>query len=168
MFKKIALATLTAAVVASLAACQTSSPDVVQRGDAQRMSTVQDGVLLNIRAVTIDGSQSGGGGVVGAVVGGVAGSNVGGNRTGTIAGVLGAVVGGVVGNAVERASTKEDGQELLIQLKNGDRRSIIQAKGTEALNVGDSVIIVTSGGKVRVIKAPSVPSGQPAPAATGQ
>jgi len=145
-----------ASAVAALAACQTSSPDVVQRGDAQRMATVQDGVVLSIRTVTVDGSQSGGGAAAGAVVGGVAGSNVGGNRTSTIVGVLGAVVGGVVGNAVERGATKEDAQEILIQLKNGDRRSVVQAKGAEVLVAGDSVIIVSTGGKVRVTKAPAV------------
>jgi len=159
MFKKI----LIAAAVATLAACQTSSPDVVQRGDAQRMANVQDGVVLSIRDVTIDGSQSGGGGAVGAVVGGVAGSNVGGNRSSAIVGVLGAVAGGVIGNAVERGATKEDGQEILVQLKNGDRRAIVQARGKEVLAPGDAVIIVQTGSKVRVTKAPVVQA--PAPVA---
>ena len=36
--KKLLIATM----VAALAACSTTSPDVIQRGDAQRMSQVQD------------------------------------------------------------------------------------------------------------------------------
>ena len=36
---------LGAAIAASLAACTTTSPDVIQRGDAQRLSTVQDGTV---------------------------------------------------------------------------------------------------------------------------
>jgi outer membrane lipoprotein SlyB len=144
------------ALAAVLGACSTSSPDVIKREDAQRMSTVQDGTVLSIRSVTVDGSQSGVGGVAGAVVGGVAGSGVGGRRESAIVGVLGAVAGAVAGNAIERATTKEAAVEILVQLRNGDRRAIVQAKGTETLNAGDAVIIVTTGGKVRVTKAPAV------------
>jgi len=68
---------LMAAIVAALGACATSSPDVVQRGDAQSLSQVQDGTVLSIRPVTVDGSQSGVGAVAGGVIGGVAGSSVG-------------------------------------------------------------------------------------------
>ena len=152
---------IAAAVVATLAACSTTSPDVVQRGDAQRMSTVQDATVLSIRPVTVDGSQSGIGGVTGAVAGGVAGSSVGGHREGAVVGVLGAVAGAVIGNAVERSATKEEAVEILVQLRNGERRAIVQAKGTEVLNPGDPVILVSTGGKTRVTRAPAVT--QPAP-----
>ena len=152
---------IAAAVVATLAACSTTSPDVVQRGDAQRMSTVQDATVLSIRPVTVDGSQSGIGGVTGAVAGGVAGSSVGGHREGAVVRVLGAVAGAVIGNAVERSATKEDAVEILVQLRNGERRAIVQAKGTEVLNPGDPVILVSTGGKTRVTRAPAVT--QPAP-----
>ena len=147
------MASLTAAVF--LAACATSSPDVVQRGDAQRMAQVQDGVVLSVRPVTVDGSQTGigagGGGVVGAI-GGYSGSGV--AREAQVLGVLAGVAGAAAGNAIERMSTREEAVEILVQLKGGDRRAIVQAKGNEVLAAGDSVIIVTTGGKVRVTKAP--------------
>lgn len=143
------------AVAALLAACSTTSPDVVKRGDAQRMSTVLDGVVLSTRPVTVEGSQSGGGAAAGAVIGGVAGSSVGGRRENIAVGVLGAVVGGVVGNAVERMGTREEAVEILVQLKSGERRAIVQAKGNETLNPGDPVIIVTTGSTVRVTRAPA-------------
>ena len=139
----------------TLAGCSTTSPDVVQRGDAQRMSQVQDAVVLSTRTVTVDGSQSGIGGGAGAVVGGIAGGSVGGRREGAIVGVLGAVAGAVVGNAVERASTRETGVEYLVQLRNGERRSVIQAEGSEKILPGDSVILVSTGGKTRVTRAPA-------------
>jgi outer membrane lipoprotein SlyB len=131
------------------------------------MSTVQDATILSIRPVTIDGSQSGGGAAAGAVLGGVAGSNVGGPRGSAIVGVLGAIAGGVAGNTIERASTKEDAFEILVQMKGGERRSIVQGKGEELLAAGDPVILTTTGGKVRVTKAPTfaVPS-QPLPVLT--
>jgi len=138
----------------ALGGCATSSPDVIQRSDAQRMSVVEDGVLLSLRPVVVDGSQSGVGTAAGGVVGGVAGASLGGYRESIIGGVLGAVVGGVVGNAVERAGTREDALELLIQLKGGERRAVVQAKGSETFAPGDAVILITTGGKVRVTRAP--------------
>lgn len=142
--------------VLALAACSTTSPDVISRNEAQRLSTVTDATVLSVRSVTVDGTQSGVGSAAGAVIGGVAGSSRGNNRESIALGVLGAVVGGVIGNTVERATTKEDALEILVQLKNGERRSVVQAKGDENLQAGDAVILVTTGGKVRVTKAPTV------------
>ena len=153
---------LAASTVAVLAACTTTSPDVISRSDAQRMSTVIDAVVLSARPVVVDGSQSGIGGTAGGVMGGVAGSSVGGRRESVVVGVLGAVVGGVIGNTVERATTREEAVELLVQLKSGERRAIVQAKAGEVLNPGDAVIIVTTGSKVRVTRAPVI-----SPAAVG-
>lgn len=141
--------------VAALAACSTTSPDVISRHDAQRLSTVTDAVVLSVRPVTVDGSQSGVGAAAGGVVGGIAGASRGNSRESVALGVIGAVVGGVVGNAVERATTKEDALEILVQLKGGERRAIVQAKGDENLQAGDAVILVSTGGKVRVTKAPA-------------
>ena len=154
MQRFLKLATSTAVVVA-LAACASSSPDVIQRGDTQRMAQVQDGVVLSVRNVVVDGSQSGIGAGVGGVVGaigGYAGSGV--SREAQGLGVLAGVAGAAAGNAIERFSTKENAVEILVQLKGGERRAIVQAKGNELLAAGDSVIIVTTGGKVRVTKAP--------------
>ena len=117
---------LMAAIVAALGACATSSPDVVQRGDAQSLSQVQDGTVLSIRPVTVDGSQSG----------------------------VGAVAGGVIVNAAERAGTRENAVEMLIQLRNGERRAIVQAVGGETIAPGDAVVLTTTGGRTRVTRAP--------------
>ena len=119
------------------------------------MALVQDGVVLTVRNVVVDGSQSGIGGAVGGVVGaigGYGGSGV--AREAQVLGVLAGVAGAAAGNAIERMSTREDASEILVQLKSGDRRAIVQAKGTEVFAPGDAVIIVTTGGKVRVTKAP--------------
>ena len=137
-----------------LGACSTTSPDVIKREDAQRMSNVIDAVVLSTRDVTVEGSQSGVGAAAGGVVGGVAGSHVGKGSGAIVGGVVGAVAGGVAGNAVERGATREAAVEILVQLKGGERRAIVQAKGTETLSPGDPVIIVTNGGTARVVKAP--------------
>lgn len=159
--KSTTLAILMAASLA-LAACTTTSPDVVSRSEAQRLSTVVDAVVLSSRPVVVEGQQSGLGAAAGSVAGGVAGSGVGGRREAVVVGVLGAVIGGVIGNAVERGTTREDAIEILVQLKNGDRRSVVQAKASETFNPGDSVLLINTAGKVRVARAPATS----APAAT--
>lgn len=152
---------LVLSLAAVLAACSTTSPDVIQKGDAQRLSQVQDATVLSIRPVVVEGNQSGVGAAAGGVVGGVAGSTVGGHREGAVVGVLGAVAGAVVGNAVERFGTREEAVEILIQMRNGERRAIVQAKGNETLAPGDPVILVTTGGKTRVTRAPAVQPAAP-------
>jgi outer membrane lipoprotein SlyB len=161
MLKKLIMV----AALGALAACQTANPDVVNRYDAQRMSSVQDATVLSVRAVTLQGQDTGVGTVGGAVIGGIAGSNVGGPRTGGIVGIVGAIAGGVIGNAAERNATKENGVELLLQLANGERRQITQGVGSDVFAPGEPVVIVTTGGRVRVMRAPDITSGSAAPSA---
>lgn len=143
------------ALLAVLGGCATSSPDVIRRQDTQTMSQVQDAVVITVRTVTVDGNQTGMGAAVGGVVGaiaGSAGSSV--QREQNALGLLAGVAGAVAGNAIERMGTREEALEIIVQLRNGDRRAIVQAKGSEMLAAGDPVIIVTTGNKVRVSKAP--------------
>ena len=162
--KRLILQATAIATVLALSACATSSPDTISRNEAQRMSTVLDAVVLSTRPVVVDGTQSGIGAAAGGIAGGVAGSSVGGSRESVVVGVIGAVVGGVIGNAVERSSTREEALEILVQLRNGDRRSIVQARATETFAPGDPVILISTGGRVRVAKAPgAAPAATPAP-----
>jgi outer membrane lipoprotein SlyB len=41
-------------------------------------------------------------------------------------------------------------------MRNGERRAIVQARGQEIFNPGDPVILITTGGKTRVAKAPPI------------
>ncbi|MFM7705448.1 MAG: glycine zipper domain-containing protein [Rubrivivax sp.] len=140
--------------LAVLAGCSTTSPDVIGRQDANRLSTVLEGTVLSVRDVTVEGNQSGVGAGAGGVVGAIAGGSVGGRRDSAVGSVLGAVAGAVAGNAVERMATREEAVEIMVQLANGERRAVVQAKGSEALKAGDRVVIVTTGGKARVSRAP--------------
>ena len=143
------------ALVAVLSACATSSPDVINRQDAQVAALVQDGVIISIRPVTVDGSQTGMGAAAGGVVGAMVGSGGSGiQREQVSLGILAGLAAAVAGNAIERMATREEAFEIIVQLRNGDRRAIVQAKGNETLLAGDPVIIVTSGNKIRVTRAP--------------
>jgi len=147
---------LVSLIAVALAGCATSSPDVVQRYETQRLSQIQDGIVLSVRPVTIDGSQSGIGGTTGAFLGGIAGSSHSSGAEAAAISVVAAVAGAVLGNAIERASTREDGVEVLVQLRNGERRAIVQSRGSEALAAGEAVILVTTDGRTRVSRAPAV------------
>lgn len=162
---RITLSTLLASALA-LSACATSNPDVISRNEAQRMSQVQDATVLSTRPVVVEGTQSGTGAVAGGVIGAIGGSSVGGRREGQVAGVLGAVAGAVIGNAIERSSTRESAVEILLQLRNGERRAVVQAQGAEQFSPGEAVILVTTGGKTRVMRAPPVTAAPAAPAAS--
>ena len=164
---KALFVTVATATALLLGACSTTSPDVIRPGDAQRLSTVQDAVVLNVRPVVVEGQQQGIGGSSGAVVGGIAGSTVGGRREGIVVGVLGAVAGAVIGNSIERFGTREEAVEILLQLPSGERRALVQAKGNESFAPGEAVILVSTGGKTRVMKAvnasnAAVPAAAPA------
>ncbi len=151
-------------LLVGLSACSTTSPDVVSRAEAQRLSTVVDATVLSTRPVVVEGSRSGVGSTAGGLIGGIAGSSVGGQREAMAIGVLGAVVGGVMGNVVERTVTREPALEIVVQLNNGDRRAVVQAQAAESFAPGDAVILVSTGGKVRVTKAPTPQPAAVAPA----
>lgn len=153
--KRLLLATL---VAASLVGCATRDPDVRHRGEAMRMAQVQDGTVVAVRSVKVEGPQSGVGGAVGMVTGAVAGSNVGGYRDAPVFAFLGAILGGVIGTAIERDAGTTPAVELIVQLRNGERVAIVQAKGQEEFRAGDAVMVVSQGRSARVTRAlPPVP-----------
>jgi hypothetical protein len=82
----------------------------------------------------------------GAIAGGIAGSNVGGGN----GAVIGAVIGGVAGNAVERSATTQNGVEIIVQLRDGQRRAIVQGATPDVFAPGDPVILIVTGANTRV------------------
>ena len=61
------------------------------------------------------------------------------------------------------SALEQQGLEILLQLKNGDRRQVVQGIGPDAFAAGDPVILVTTGGRTRVMRAPPVTTGSTAP-----
>lgn len=147
---------LAAAALVSLGGCVVARSDVVQRHETQRASRMVDATVISLRPVTVQsGYQTGAGATIGAVAGGVAGSNVGGWREGAVLGVVGMVAGALIGDAIERDAAREPGWEIVVQLRNGERRAIMQARAAEDLREGDQVVLVMGGGRTRVQRAPA-------------
>ena len=142
IWKSIAVGTLSLCLVA----CATSrSGDVYTREDTRKVQTVRMGVIESVRAVKIEGTQSGIGTAAGAAVGGIAGSSVGDGKEAAI----GAVVGGIAGAAAEEFGTRSDGVELTIKLDNGSLVTIV-LEATEKFSPGEKVRLIESGGVTRV------------------
>ncbi len=146
-----------------LAGCATRNPDEISRYEAQRLSTVVDATVLSVRPVMVSGQQSGAGAVAGGTIGAIAGGSAGNYRNAGAYSLLGAVAGALLGNAIEYGSTQEASLELLVQLRNGERRAIVQGIGSETFRPGDAVMLVNSGGRVRVMRTPDGVPVQPAP-----
>ena len=51
-------------------------------------------------------------------------------------------------------ATQRNGVEIVVQLRNGERRAIVQAIGAETYAPGDAVVLVSTGGRARISHAP--------------
>lgn len=121
-----------------------------ERKEARRVQEVKMGVVESVRAVKLEGTESGVGTISGAAVGGIAGSSVGGGKGSAVGAVLGAVAGGVAGKAIEESTTRKPGIEITVRLDSGRTVAVVQEDTGEAFNRGDRVRMLESGGQARI------------------
>ena len=120
------------------------------RSQARQAMDVQDGVVVSVSDVQIEGTNTGIGTIGGAVVGGVAGSEIGGGKGSIIGGALGAVLGGVGGHAVEQNVTKQMGWQITVRLNRGGKIAVTQAAKGQPFYPGERVQVLSGGGATRV------------------
>jgi outer membrane lipoprotein SlyB len=129
-----------------------TSSNVYSREEAQKAQRVDEGEVLFVREVTIEGSKSGLGGLAGGIMGFAIGGTVGGGSGRGVARAAGAVAGAAAGSAVEKESTRQTGLEITVQLDNGEVVAVVQA-ADEQFDVGDSVkVLRRPDGAARVIQ----------------
>lgn len=132
-------------VMLFLGACATSrSGQVYTREQARTVHTVYTGTVLQVQEVTIEGTQTGAGAVLGGALGAVAGQTIGGGSGRVLSTVGGAVGGALAGSVVEKKATTAVGIEITVELDNGRVIAVVQEKDDE-FQVGD---------RVRVLEAP--------------
>lgn len=135
----------------SVSGCSLHSGSTYDRTEMGSPQYFKKGVIISVRDVEINGTESGAGAVAGATAGGLAGSTLGGNTATRALGALGgAVVGGVVGHATENVITGGDASEFIIQPDEGEPYAIVQVND-EDLKAGERVLIMDSG-KVRIVR----------------
>jgi outer membrane lipoprotein SlyB len=104
---------------------------------------VNYGTVQSVRAVQIEGTQSGIGAVGGGVTGGVLGSMVGGGRGRVLGAVVGALGGAAVGAVAEEGLTKKNALEITVELDTGEILSVVQ----------EADLQFSPGERVRVLRA---------------
>ncbi len=144
--------------------CQSSSSrsryPISSTGMAKQLD---DGTIIDIREVVIDGSSSGigayGGAIGGSVVGGTVGAEISGTSLGTAVGAAGGMIaGGVVGPKIEKALTSQRAQELIIQMDEGGTIVVVQEIREPRFNIGDPVKVDSNlAGAARVFHADEDP-----------
>jgi outer membrane lipoprotein SlyB len=91
------------------------------------------------------------GNVGGTLVGGIAGNSIGGGRGQAISTIVGAAIGGITGQATEERLTRKQGQEIHIQMDNGQVLSVVQEVVDDAFfRAGDRVRLLKLNGVARV------------------
>lgn len=121
------------------------------RGQVRGEQSVRLATVMNVRAVRIEGTNSGLGTLAGAAAGGIAGNSAGRGNGNALATVAGAVVGGLAGSALENAGSRQAGVEVTVQYDNGKLSAITQG-ADEEFHVGDRVMVTSGGGVTRVTK----------------
>lgn len=128
------------------------SGNVYSRHDAQKVQTVEEGEVIFVREVTIEGTKSGLGGLAGGVMGFAVGGTIGGGSGKGVARAVGAVGGAAAGAAVEEKSTRQTGLEITVKLDNGQVIAVVQA-ADEQFDEGDRVrVLRRPDGSARVLQ----------------
>lgn len=142
-----ALCCLFIALNLALSGCtSTLSGDTYSRDEARRPQTVRQGTIINIRTVTVEGTNSGVGKYGGAAVGGIIGSRVDGGHGAwaALGGVLGAIGGGLAGKGTEELVTRKKMLEITVREDSGRTIAVVQEPGNDSFKIGDHVNILTS------------------------
>ncbi|HEX7030799.1 MAG TPA: glycine zipper 2TM domain-containing protein [Gammaproteobacteria bacterium] len=143
------LAPLLAAGCASPEREPVSTYEREQVGEVQR---VENGRIVSLTPVDIEGDDSRVGTVVGAVAGGLAGRQFGSGSGQDIMTVIGAVAGGYAGSRMQDGEARADGVEIGLKMDDGREISIVQElEENETFRVGEQVSVVFNGDKARVM-----------------
>lgn len=114
-----------------------------------------EGVIKNVRIVTVRNSEelegNIAGGLVGGVVGGILGNTVGGGTGRDLATIGGVALGATVGSLAEGKLKEQQGFEYTVKLTDGRLITVVQGLDTQ-LPIGQKVLVQQSArGRSRVI-----------------
>jgi outer membrane lipoprotein SlyB len=143
----------------ALLACQHPNQNRYGAADVGMNAVVEFGTIVSKRSVEITGQNSGAGALVGATAGAYGGSYIGSGSGSLGAALAGLVIGAAAGAAAEQAMQDRQGVEYVVTLESGVTQSIAQniGKDDEPLDVGQRVMVQTSGQYRRVLPAEHLP-----------
>lgn len=128
------------------------SPDLYYRQEAGQVQTVQDGEVLYVRNVMVEGSKSPAGSIAGGVLGFAVENTIGGGSGKSLARAAGTVVAAATGSGVQEKAAREDALEITVQPESGEIISIVKS-ADETFDEGDRVrVLQRPDGTARVIR----------------
>ena len=108
-------------------------------------SHTYEGVILNVRRVTLQQGDkledNKTGIVVGGITGAVVGNQFGKGRGNTATTAIGGLAGAALGSLAEKKLKSQDAMEYIVKLSNGDTRSIVQGLD-QVFGVGQKVFVM--------------------------
>ncbi len=119
---------------------------------AGQVNNVAEGVIINVRTVTVSSTDGTVGKLGGGLAGGIAASTIGHGTGSALATVGGAILGGIIGGAAQEQLSKQTGLEYIVKLDNG--KSITLMQGTDVqFSVGQKVYVLDAdrGDRARII-----------------
>ena len=144
---------LAAMVGMVLAGCRMpSGGTTLPSGSMGQTSTVEEGVILSVQEVTIEGNTNILATVGGAVVGYGVGNLFGGGRGRTLARAVGTAGGAAAGAAASKSASTQNALQIEVELDSGGAVTIIQ-QSDRIFRPGDEVkVLRNSDGTARVIQ----------------
>ncbi|MCB0338677.1 MAG: hypothetical protein KDD53_03685 [Bdellovibrionales bacterium] len=129
-------------------------------GDVGISTLVEFGTVVAVRKIQIRGEQSGAGATIGGLTGAGAGSAIGSGKGNTGAIIGGAAIGVAAGMIAEQALKDREGYEYTVTKENGMTITVAQnvMENEQILNVGQRVMVQSSGNYQRVIPADQLPT----------
>jgi len=151
--KMVKIGSLITMIVFCLYGCASSmSGNVYSRDQARKVQTVDEGEVIMVREVLIEGTRSGLGGLAGGIMGFALGGTIGGGSGTGVARAVGTVAGAAAGAVIEENATRQTGLEITVKLNNGEVVAIVQG-ADEPFDEGDLVrVLRRPDGTARVIQ----------------
>lgn len=140
MKKTAVISIFCAAALLNACAADINSDSYAQSAVGE-VSSVDEGVIVDVRTVSIQGSESGFGTAAGGVAGGFAASTIGRGNGSVLAAVGGALAGALLGHFTEKELTEQDAFQYFVKLRSGKVISVIQGK-KDPLSVGQNVLVI--------------------------
>ena len=132
-----------------------TSSNVYSREQAQRVQKVDEGEVVGVRPIEIEGSVSGLGALAGGILGYAVGGTIGEGSGEGVARAVGTIAGALLGSAAEENASHEGGQEITIKLDYGEVIAIVQTSA-ERFYVGERVRVLRHhDGSARVVPQPN-------------
>jgi len=129
-------------------------------GDVGISTLVEFGTVVNVRRIKIKGEQTGAGAALGAGSGAAIGSTIGSGSGKTTAILGGVALGAAAGMVAEQYMKDREGLEYTVTKENGLTVTVAQelVDGDPIINVGQRVMVQSSGSYQRVIPAATLPT----------